>query len=290
MRFILIFILFIIYAQAQTILVINSNYSISKYKQTQEAFAQNFDEKFKSIDISSMTPKEIKDYLYNEYPDIVYTIGSRAYQYAYKYIPEKKIFFSSIVNWKRLPKKEHFSGVLVELHSGMFLTMIRSMYKKFKKLGIIYSEYTKDVVSSLEDSSKHVGLKIITQKISSKDDIKIDSLLKQTDGLIIIPDPIVLGTKDVVIDIFTRAKAYKNPIIAYDKLFINYGAVLSISVDNPTIGRQIATMIKGYMKKTDTHNIQYPTGTHVTFNKKSAKELELDLKNIEFINIDEIVE
>ena len=287
MRFLLIFILFLTYANAQTILVINSNSNIKKYQQTQEAFEKNFDGKFKSIDISKMKKQEIKKYLYDEYPDIVYAIGSRAYQYAYKYIPERKIFFSSIINWERLPKKEHFSGVLVEMHSEMHLTIIHSVFSKFKKYSILYSDYTQDVVSSFKKAANHIGVEVVTQKVKSTDDINYSKLLNSSDALIVIPDPIILKNRSAVESIFRVMKENKKPIITYDKLFLKYGALFSLSIDNPTIGRQISTMVQTYLdNKSSTSNIQYPTGTHTIFNIELAKELGIviDKQNIQIID------
>ena len=42
MRFILIFVLFVVYVHAKTVLVMNSNSSIEKYNQTEESFKRNF--------------------------------------------------------------------------------------------------------------------------------------------------------------------------------------------------------------------------------------------------------
>ncbi|PHS58277.1 MAG: ABC transporter substrate-binding protein [Sulfurimonas sp.] len=290
MRFILIFILFIVYVQAKTILVINSNSEISKYKETELAFRNSFKGEFSFLDISKMSKDEIKKYLYDEYPNIVYTIGTRAYKYVYKYIPEKKVFFSSIVNWKRLPKKKHFSGVLVELHSGMQLTMINSLCLNIKTFGIVYSHYSKDVVSAFINSAKNMNFNIVGQEIKSIKDINIDKLLNKSDSLILIADPIVISDKNTLKNIFKTAKKLKKPIFAYDKIFLKYGAMLSISVDNPTIGRQIATMIKSYLDKKYQKNIQYPVGSHVVFNKKVAEELKIELSNNKINIIDEFSE
>jgi len=275
MKFLLIFILFVTYVHAKTVLVMNSNSGINKYQQTQEAFEKDFEGDFTSIDISQMTQKEIEKYLYDEYPDIVYTIGSRAYQYAYKYIPEKKIFFSSIINWNRLPKKKHFSGVLTELHSEMQLTMIRSIFTNTKIFSIVHSKYTKDIISAFINGAKHVGFEIIAQEVESSADVDINKLLNQSDALIVIPDPVVLKNKDMVENIFKIASLQKKPVIAYDKLFFEHGAVLSISVDTPTIGRQVAIMIQNYINKKSTTNIQYPSGTNIVLNKKIVKELDI---------------
>jgi len=289
MKIFFIFIIFTLYLNAQTILIMNSNTSIKKYSQTQKAFMDTIKCNVKSIDVSKMTQSEIKNYLYDEYPDIVYTIGSRAYQYAYKYIPEKKIFFSNIVNWNRLPKKKHFAGVLVELHSGTKLTLMNSLGIRPKKIAVFYSKYTKSIISSLKENAKLMGIEIIGKKVDSINELDIESVLQISNAVLIIPDPVVLKDKDEVEDIFELAKKYKIPVVAYDKLFVDYGAVLSISVDNPTIGRQVAVMIEKHLNKQDMQNIQYPAGTHVVFSKRISNELGIEVNESKLKILDELI-
>ena len=84
---------------AETVLVVNSNSDVKKYTETVEEFSKTFNKPFKTLDISHKNSKEIKKHLYDEYPDIVYAVGAKAYHYTNEYIPEKEIYFSSIVDW-----------------------------------------------------------------------------------------------------------------------------------------------------------------------------------------------
>jgi len=257
---------------ASKVLVLNSNNTIKKYQSIQKSFTENFKQPYTTLDISKMSKNNIKEYLYDEYPDIVYTIGTKAYSYANMFIPEKTIFFSSIINYKRLKSTDNRYGVSNELHSGMNLTLIKSLFNTTKKLSIVYSEYTHDLYKSFKQNAQMMDIEIIGQKISKEDSIDIEQL-KNTDGFILISDPILLNNENKIISLFSDLKELKIPIFAYHELFIKFGASLVISADNPTIGRQVSIMIEHYEKNNEFQKLQLPMGTNVVFNKKVIKEL-----------------
>lgn len=289
MRLLVLLSLFILSLNAQKVLVINSNVSIEKYKNVQSSFSENFKYPFDFIDISKMNKKEIKEYLYDEYPDVVYAIGAKAYQYTNLYIPEKTIFFSSIINYKRLNLTRNRNGVSNELYSGMNLTIIKSLFPKTKKLSVIYSEYTKDLYESFKQSAKNVNIEILAHKIDKKSMVKI-SELKKSDGLILVADPLLLKNEKEVKKLFKQMKEIKKPIFSYDRVFINFGATLAISAHNPTIGNQIALMMTSYLKNEEYKNIQIPIGTNVIFNKKIADEFGFEYNHSALSVVNEVIQ
>jgi putative ABC transport system substrate-binding protein len=258
---------------AQKILVLNSNDTISKYQETISSFKQEFKQPYTVFNISNKSEQIIKEYLYDEYPDIVYAVGVKAYQYAHEYLPEKDIYFSSIVNWKRLNKSYNTYGVSNELHSSMHLTLIKSIFSKVKNIGIIYSDYTSDIIEDFKSNAEPLNVNIIPYKIN-KSNINNESfniLLNKVDSIILIPDPILLNQQNNVKKLFNNAKSKKIALFAYHQLFLEYGALLSIAIDNPTTGRQIANMIQNNINKNvRIDRIQYPAGTKLIFNKKEA--------------------
>ena len=286
---IIILLTLVVSMYAQKVLLINSNTNIEKYKSVENSFKKSFNKPFETIDISKMSKEEIKEYLYDEYPDVVYSIGVKAYQYTNLYIPEKTIFFSSIINYKRLNLQNNRFGVSNELHAGMNLTIIKSLFFDIKKLNIIYSKYTQDLYESFKENAKKLGVEIIGEKLFNSSSLNVDKL-NISDGLILLPDPILLKDENRVYELFRKIKQLKKPIFAYDKLFLDYGATLAISAHNPTIGNQIALMIGSHLKNSDFNNIQIPAGTEVIFNKKVADKLELKYNEFAISVVDKVIE
>lgn len=274
MRLIYVLLLSTILLYSETILIMNSNAKVERYQSMESAFSKHIKNDFTRIDIAKMSKNQIKEYLYDEYPDIVYAIGTKAYQYATKYIPEKKIFFSSIVNYKRLKMGQKCFGVSNELHTGMKLTLIKSLLSKTKTISLIYSRYTKSVYESFKEEAKHVGIEVIGQKID-EDDVFDMPKLQSTDAFVMIADPILLKDEKKVEELYNTLNKANKPIIAYHPLYIKYGAVLILSVDIPTVGRQVASMIQSDMSGHTFTSIQMPIGTKVIFNEGLAKQMKL---------------
>ncbi|PHS40370.1 MAG: ABC transporter substrate-binding protein [Sulfurovum sp.] len=274
MRLIIILLLLTISLVAETILLMNSNAKIERYESMEKAFTNSIDKPFKRIDIGNMSKKKIKEYLYDEYPDIVYAIGTKAFQYARKYVPEKKIFFSSIVNYKRLKMGKKCFGVSNELHTGMKITLLKSLLSQTKTLSMIYSRYTKNVYESFKEEAKHVGIQVIGQKID-EDDIFDMPKIQSADVFVMIADPILIKDEKKVKRLYSTLKKANKPIIAYHPLYIKYGAVLVLSVDTPIVGRQVAAMIQSDMNGNAFTPIQMPIGTKIIFNKGLAERMKL---------------
>ena len=273
---------------ATSILVINSNAKIDRYQTMENTFSKAIAQKVQHVDIASMNKNDIKEYLYDIYPDVVYAIGTKAYQYAKKYIPEKKIFFSSIVNYKRLKMGKNIFGVSNELHAGMKLTLIKSLLNQTKTISMIYSRYTKDIYESFKKEASYVGIKIIAQEIDG--DETFDSLkLQSADAFVLIADPLLLKDEERVEALFSSLKKADKPLIAYHPLYIKYGAVLVISIDIPTVGRQVASMIHSDMSGQDIVPIQAPVGTKVIFNENLAKRINLHYNSSALSTVNRVI-
>jgi putative tryptophan/tyrosine transport system substrate-binding protein len=265
--------------QSETILVMDSNAKVKKYTETIDAFRKSINQDFTVLDLSDMSAKEVKNALYDIYPDIVYAVGAKAYQYANAYIPEKTIYFSSIIDFKKFDIHGKRYGISNELHSGMQLTLIKSVFPNVKSLGVMYSQHTENILHDLHQNAQKIGIRLIPLKITKApmERAKLESFIKDSDALMIIPDPLLLSNTARVSTFFNLTKKYKKAVIAYHELFINYGAVLALSVDNPTIGRQVAMMIQNHSSNEQTMAIQYPVGTHIIFNKHEADKLGLTI-------------
>lgn len=263
---------------AQSVLVINSNSDVKKYNEVIEEFAKSSHAPFDILDLSGKNSEEIKQALYNAYPDVVYAVGAKAYQYANEYIPEKEIYFSSIVDWKRFSIRPDHYGVSNELHVGMQLILLKTVFKDLQSVGVVYSSYTRNLLGELTQNAEQLGIKINPVKIddTSYEEVSFDDTVRSSDAMLIIADPLFLKNEQTVRDMFKSAEKYQKPVIAYHELFLQYGAILVLSPDNPTIGRQVASMIEACNEANSEKGVQYPAGTNIILNKKEAKRIGIE--------------
>ncbi|MBA1421175.1 MAG: ABC transporter substrate-binding protein [Epsilonproteobacteria bacterium] len=274
MRILWLLLSFTFYIHATNILVMNSNGKIDRYQTMENTFSKAIAQKVQHVDIAFMKEDDIKEYLYDIYPDIVYAIGTKAYQYAKKYVPEKKIYFSSIVNYKRFSMGKNRFGVSNELHPGMQLTLIKALLPKIKSIGIVYSRYTQSIYDGFKTEAKKLGITVIGQKITKTDHYNFEKF-KNIDAFLMLADPVMLADEKKVKVHFSHFKKLHIPVIAYHPLYLKYGAVLIIAVDVETIGRQVASMIESDMHGHSYQTMQMPIGTKVIFNQGLAKRMGL---------------
>ncbi len=86
----------------------------------------------------------------------------------------------------------------------------------------------------------------------------------------------ILAGKETVADLFKLCDEQLIPILTYHPAFAEYGAMMIISVDHATTGRQAAAMTREVLSKnTVQKKVQLPAGSHIILNLKKADEYGL---------------
>ncbi len=278
------------------VIVLNSDVSIDKYSVAHTEFKSRIINLVGEIDLGSkwLDDKKVKEKILEIDPDIIYCIGSKAYQMAYKMRRGKELVFSLMINWKRFPVRKNIYGVSNELPQIMQLTMYRYFFPDVNKIGVLYSKaYNVEWYKNAVKVAKEVGVDIIGKSIRNPDDIKsaVNKLLPDVDAVWLIPDPIVIRDVESVRMIFESSGDAKKPVFAYDKAFSNFGAALIISADIATMGKQAAGIVQDLLTEdTIKERIQDPAGSFIILNMKKVKEYGLGL-NIEALDsVNEIIE
>lgn len=274
-------------ADEKTILIINSNASVKKYKTAQEEFVKTKPGRVLEFDLESgaanMTAHD---------PDLVYCIGSKAYFAANKHFGKKKIVFSSIINWERLPKTKGKFGVSNELHPRMPIMMVRYLFPDIKKIGMLYSKkFTQHLFEKSASQAKELGIEIVGKEVGKKPDISdLKRLIKNGDAFWLISDPLVLHSKGHFLKMLKTCDAAKKPVLTYKDSFVKIGAVLAVSVDDPTIGRQAAGIAMEALEKGRIdEKVQFPAGSRVTLNMGKVKKYKMKCNENALGSVNDII-
>ncbi len=277
------------------IVILNSDMSISKYYLAHAEFKSKITNLEAEVDLGSkwIDEKGIKKMIRKIDPDIIYCVGSYAYQTAYKFARKKNLVFSLVINWRRLPMGKNTYGISNELYQGMQLMMYRYFFPDVNNIGVVYNKvYNKEWFDTAVKSAKEVGIKIIGWPISEPDEVEsaLNKLLPKVDALWLTPDPTVIHDIESVKKIFKRSEATRKPVFAYNKAFTNYGATLIVSADIGTMGRQAAGLVFNILADQKvTERVQNPAGSHITLNMKKIEEYGLNL-NVEALDsVNEII-
>jgi putative tryptophan/tyrosine transport system substrate-binding protein len=274
------------------ILLINSNNRIQKYLKSQ----QSYEKKLSHVNIHSINLASFDgslSYLVkNLQPKLIYSIGSSAYLSALKHSTFQPIVFSSIINWRRILLTERTAGVSAELLPGAQLLLFRYFFPDIKRIGVLYSNKYKKWHELALQSSDEMGFTLLTKKINNKKEVKkkLTALVQKVDALWLIADPLVLSSLKNMQTFFNVAASHNKPVLAYDPAFIKMGAVLSVSVDPFTSGRQAAVLTQDILSQNPPDNILNPAGSLITLNMKQLHALNLMLNENALDSVNKVVE
>jgi putative ABC transport system substrate-binding protein len=283
-------------ADHSKILLINSDASVEKYASAQMEFKSTFAYPIKEVNLGEKEWKlqEIEDLLFDEYPDLVYCIGTKAYVAANRFLSEKNIVFSSTINWKRLPVNKRTFGVSNELPPEMEITLFRYMFPGVKKIGVLYSEeYNGQWVNQASAKAEEMEVEIIGHAV--EDSKQALSALKKSlpdmDALWLISDPVILSDKKILMQFFTECDAGKTPVFSYQEAFAKQGAVLIVSVDDATIGRQAAKIAMDVLSgEKITEKVQIPVGSQIIMNLNKVKQYGLEYNTDALSSVNQLIE
>ncbi|MBF0099506.1 MAG: hypothetical protein HQK77_01220 [Desulfobacterales bacterium] len=265
------------FAEMPKTIIINSDYSVKKYQTVQDEFEKTFSYPVSKIDLGDPQwgYSKVKSYLTSEPHGLIYCIGTEALLLTRKYNKNERILFSSVVNWLRFPVDENSYGISNEIHVGMQLAMFQYFFQKIKKIGIAYSEkYNAEWFKLASIEAEKRGIQLIGQTITKK--LELTELLPQIEALWIIPEPMIISKKDYLFEILETCEKSNIPIFSYLPDLSECGAVLIITVDDPTIGRQSADIAMQILEEKPIQDkIQSLVGSHVIFNLKKANSYQL---------------
>ncbi len=278
------------------VLLINSDATVEKYEKAGNEFKKAMPHPVVEVRLDEKRWKipDVEDLIYDEDPDLVYCIGTKAYLIANEYAADTNVVFSSIINWMRLPRTERTYGVSNELHPEMQMMLFRHIFPDMKKIGVLYStQYNSQWFERTREVAKDMGIEIIGQPVSfNKNNISaLKELLPEIDALWLISDPVIVSNNRSLMDVLNTCDEKKTPVFSYHDAFAKYGATLIVSVDNPTIGRQAAGIaLEVLAGEKMEEKAQYPAGSHIILNLKKVKAYGVGYNEEALSSVNRIIE
>ena len=280
----------------ESILILSSDRSINKYSVVHKAFKEAIDRPTIEVDLGkkSVAERQVKEVIIKENPDIIYCIGSKAYFLAKKFAKDKHLILTSAINWQRFKLNKKTYGIANELPAETELTLFRYFFPELRRIGVLYSKkYNKEWLKGAVADGNNVGIKVIGQAVFRSKDVAraLKKLLPKVDAVWLTSDPIVLAEKQSVDKIFTTCDAMKKPIFAYNSAYASYGAVMMISADVPTIGRQAASLVEDVLGHTPIdQKFQSPAGSSIILNMKKVEYYGIRLNKDALDSVNEIIQ
>ena len=286
------------FAQASKVLIINSDNAVYRYEKNaiefKKVLQQNAYQWIEfNLDSHANAEVELKQLIQQENPALIYCIGSKAYSLARNYADNKKLLFSAAINWRRLDIGESTYGVSNELSPAQEISLLRYFFPAIKTIGLLYNDkFSREYIETIKKDALILGINIINQPINDVQEIgeALNELLPKIDMFWIISDPVVLSSKESVQQILQSAQQHNKPVYAYSDVYIEQGAVLAISADIATIGRQSAGLaIMMDQNKLPEGTVQSPAGSTITLNKCRLDALQIKFNQDALDSVNKIV-
>lgn len=285
----------------KNILVINTNNSLERYSVSQAAFTKTIhavasknSRSITTIDLNmDNSPIDtLQDILNQHHYDAIYCIGAKALGSIDYIDPESRVFFSSVLNWRRFIGQPNYSGIASEVPAEAQLTWFKYFFPEIKKIGVLYSANNRKLIQDASLAAEKLSISIIGKEVESDANLlaHADTLLSNVDALWLISDSTVLKSSDNAKKLFAAAHQHKTPVFSYNPVFVEMGAVLSISADIPTTGRQAALIMNNLLKGVDGQaSIQFPAGSSISLNLKRVQEYNIEFNSNALDSVNDIV-
>jgi len=216
-------------------------------------------------------------------PRLIVAIGSLAAQVARERLQDIPIIFVMVSNPPKYGLQgSNLAGVSLDIPVQIQLAMAKSLVPTLKTLGVIYDpEKTGAMVLEARGIADTLGLQLLASPVSSHKEVPaaLRSLLGKIHALWMVPDDTVVTSESFK---FLLLTAFENnlPFVTVSDIFVEAGALASLSPDYTDVGRQgcqLATDIEsGRLRLTEVMVVP-PARVNLTINLKTASKIGLTL-------------
>ncbi len=226
-------------------------------------------------------------------PDVILAVGAKAASLAKENLSETPMVYCVVI----APEKYGFTvgkmtGIAMEVPVKEQFRVFKSTIPTLKHIGVVYDpSKTEGLIRLARQEAQALGIEVIAVKISHPKELPgaIRRLLPQVQGFWMVPDSTVMTTDSI--QFILLATLQENiPFMAFSSALVKSGALLSLSPDYFTIGKQSSSLIDKIRMNPNfvRGGIVYPEETHFSINLKTARILGIDISNEVLSQADEV--
>lgn len=270
-------------AERANISVIFSS-DLMPYKQTLKGLKKLFVEKGIQLKISKYNlqrekPDLIIHQIFQEKPDIVYTVGTKASMLAKERIKETPIVFSMVLQAETFINS-NIAGISLNIPVEMKLENIRRILPSVKRIGVIYSSKFTKLYDKVSTVSREMGFELVAKHINSKSGFSeaLKDISSQIDCFLLIPD-IELYIPQSISHLILEGLHNNFSVIGLSSFHTKAGALISFEGDYYDMGKQageIALKILEGKQSTHTQSVM-PRKTNFSLNLLIAERLDMKI-------------
>jgi putative ABC transport system substrate-binding protein len=234
--------------QAQGIAVLKSH-DIEPFNQALAGFVAACDTQLTIHDLrgSDKRKDRILKQLMEAKPRLVLAIGALATQVVREAVRDVPVVFSMVPNPRQHgPGGENIAGISLDIPLETQFTTYKRLVPALHTLGTIYDpEKTGAMVSEARGVAEKLGLRLLSASATSPKAVPaaLRSLLGKIDALWMVPDDTVVTPESFKLLLL---EAFENnlPFLAVSDIFVEVGALASLSPDYADVGRQACQLVR----------------------------------------------
>jgi len=192
---------------------------------------------------------------------LMVAIGTQAAIFLKANFPDVPLVFCLVVNPEKLGLKgDNIAGVPLNVPVREQFALLRTIFKKAKRLGVLYTQPANDVlINSARSIAADENMTLVAAPITSSQDIQkaMTDLIGKCDALWIPPDP-SLNSEEVIRYIGTTSLSRQIPIVGPNDRFVRAGAIFSLSVDAVEVGRAAGDLANKILQGTPASRLSTP--------------------------------
>ncbi len=226
---------------------------------------------------------EIKGGVYN----LIVAMGTHAAKFAKDNFPNVPIVFCMVLSSDlNSLKGDNITGVGVDVRIKDQFMILRSINKKIKRLGVIYTQPANDsLISTARTVASELNMSLVTAGISGSQDIQkaMSEIIDKIDAFWIPPDP-SLNSEEVIRYIGNTSLTKQIPCAGPNERFVRSGAIFSMTFDAVEAGRLAGDLANKILQGTPPSNlsVQEMQRPKIIINTRAAGLLKLTIpKNIQ---------
>jgi len=220
-------------------------------------------------------------------PKLILTVGSYATQEISSRIKDKPIIFSAVLNPETsgfVKSKEapggNITGASLDIPPQIQYTYFKRVINKLKKIGVLYSDETANLIPPARAVAGEAGLELIAIKIDSEKDIPdaLEKLRQTSDGIWSVADKNIFSprsTKYILLNTLRNSI----PFMGFSRNLVESGALFALDFDYKDIGRQAGKIALEVLSGGDPARIRVEVPGIIWFhyNEKTAKHISVEI-------------
>ena len=231
------------------------------------------------INVTVTSPEVVRGIFSNNPPDVIVTLGRKAYRYVRKYAPGTPVV-GALVYFDDGEHTAVTTGVSLQIPAAVQVPIVIKSFPKVKKIGTLFTKNTEQQCQQLGSYCIKNGFTFTAMYVESEKDFpaKVQEILPQVDCFIVVPDTSLYFTQSIRY-LLLEGLRQKVPVIGLSNYFTKAGAVMSIECDYEEVGIQTSEMLQTVLKGVSVTDmpIAFARKTRYTVNTFAAERIGLSI-------------